>query len=121
MLPQPQDAYDHLVNSVHARVFFDTLSRVGVVPQTTKEAQDLLSLAGQLRPLAMQKEAEDSRFSGALNALERTLNGHGMQPHGAPSPQQRQVAIKQAAAQLLEDPVNYNSLLSLVAYEQSAT
>ena len=122
VLPNPEAAYDHLFNNVHAQVFFGRLAQRGYAPQNEKQAQDLLGLAGRLREVAQaEKTANDasSPFAGAVAALDQYLgvntSGHVKQAQA----QQRDLAIKQAAAELAEDAGVYNSVLSLKAYEAS--
>lgn len=116
-LPDPTAAYNHLFGDVHARVFFGKLASYGIQPTTEKEAEDLLQIAGQLRTAdsPTKQAADSSRFGSAVSALTNVL---------APAPttahQQRAIAdhtIKQAAAELMQDPSIYNSVLSLKAHE----
>ena len=116
-LPDPQDAYNHLFDGVHAEVFFGKLASYGIQPASEKEAADLLQLAGQLRHVdSSEKQAsESSRFGGAVSALNSAVNN-------TPAGQQKQAeakgeAIKQAAQQLMQDPSVYASVLSLKAAE----
>ena len=117
-LPDPVAAYNHLFNNVHSQVFFGKLASRGYAPQNEKQAQDLLVLAGKLRRVAQvsEKAASDhSPFAGALNALDGYLGETGM--GGQQAAQESQMAIKEAAAQLANDPVVYNCVLSLKAQE----
>lgn len=116
-LPDPVQAYNHLFDGVHAQVFLGKLASYGIQPTTEKEAADLFTLAGRLRHVdGPEKQAADqSRFGGALSALDSVF---GSTPEG----QKQQAAagrqaIKQAAAELMEDPSVYNSVLSLKAHE----
>jgi hypothetical protein len=116
-LPDPQDAYNHLFDGVHAEVFFGKLASYGIQPSSEKEAADLLQLAGQLRHVdSSEKQAsEGSRFGGAVEALNSAFNN-------TPAGQQKQAeakgeAIKQAAEQLMQDSDIYASVLSLKAAE----
>lgn len=113
-LPTPVDAYNHLFDNVHAQVFFGKLANYGIQPTTEKEAADLLTIAGNLRHVANEKAASDSKFSGAVSALNNVVKD---------TPQQAAFthqAIKQAAAELMQDASVYNSVLSLKAAEASA-
>jgi len=116
-LPDPVDAYNYLFDGVHSEVFFNKLASYGVQATTEKEASDLLMLAGRLRHVdGPEKQAADqSRFGGAVEALD---NYFGNTPAG----QQQKIAaesqaVKQAAAELMQDPSIYNSVLSLKAQE----
>ena len=116
-LPNPADAYNQLFNDVHAQVFLGKLASYGIQPTTEKEAADLFALAGQLRHVdgPEKQAASQSRFGGAVSALDSVL---GQSPAG----QQQQAAvygqaIKQAAAELMQDPGVYNAVLALKAHE----
>jgi hypothetical protein len=116
-LPNAADAYNQLFDGVHAQVFLGKLASYGIQPTTEKEAADLFALAGQLRHVdsPVKQAAEQSRFGGAVSALDSVL-GH------SPVAQQHQAAaygqaIKQAAADLMQDPSVYNAVLSLKAHE----
>jgi hypothetical protein len=116
-LPDPAQAYQQLYDGVHARVFLSKLASYGIQPTTDKEAADLFELAGQLRHLdsPVKQAAEQSRFGGAVSALNSVL---GSTPAGLQ--QQAMIqnqAIKQAAAELAQDPGFYNAVLSLKAHE----
>lgn len=112
-LPNPADAYNQLFDNVHAQVFLSKLASYGIQPTTDKEAMDLFALAGHLRHVdnPVKQAADQSRFSGAVEALSSVTNQ---------SPAIREGAIKQAAAELMQDPSVYNAVLSLKAYEASA-
>jgi hypothetical protein len=123
-LPDPQEAYAHLFTNVHQRAFFHKLASHGIEPQTPKEAQDLLELAGKLRvaaedPSVKQAMAgDDSRFGAANAALDNLL---GQEPaYKQAQAQEQTVAIKQAAAHLAQDPDIYNSVLALKVAEAEA-
>jgi len=110
-LPNPRDAYNHVFSEIHATTFFNKLASAGISPSTDQEVEDLLKLAGTLRPYAAQaaeKTASASRFGGALNDLSQ-LTGATQ----ATNQLQSQMAIKQAAAAVLQDPAIYQSMLSL--------
>jgi len=116
-LPNQEDAYNHLFENVHAQVFFGKLASLGIQSTTDKEAADLFSLAGQLRHVdgPEKQAAAQSRFSGAVTALDSVIGNN-------PAAQQQQAAvaaegIKQAAAELMQDPSVYNAVLSLKAQE----
>ena len=116
-LPDPDAAYAHLFDTVHSNVFFGRLASQGVEPMNEKEAQDLLMLAGRLREADEQeKVAGDSRFGAPLEALDGVLGGPGGIAKQAADAEEG-LMIKQAAAELMEDPDIYNSVLSLKANE----
>lgn len=116
-LPSPEDAYTQLFDGVHSQVFFGKLASHGIQPTTEKEAQDLFNLAGRLRHVdGPEKQAEtQSRFGGAISALDSVLGNtpEGRQRIAANGRQ----AVKQAAAELMQDPGVYNAVLSLKAQE----
>lgn len=116
-LPNPADAYNQLFNDVHAQVFLGKLASYGIQPTTEKEAADLFALAGQLRHVdgPEKQAASQSRFGGAVSALNSVLGQSpaGRQQQAAANGQ----AIKQAAAELMQDAGVYNAVLSLKAHE----
>jgi hypothetical protein len=116
-LPDPAVAYNQLFDGVHAQVFLGKLASYGIQPTTEKEAADLFMLAGRLRHVdgPEKQAATQSRFGGAVSALDSVLGNtpEGRQQFAANG----QRAIKQAAAELMQDPSVYNAVLSLKAYE----
>ena len=120
-LPEPADAYNNLFEGVHANVFFGKLANQGFQPQSEKEAADLLQLAGRLRHVDETEKAasaDQSRFEGPTQALDGILNGTGLgEVKAAQAYDEETQAIKAAAAQLAEEPLFYNSVLSLKAHE----
>lgn len=117
-LPNPDDAYSHLFQNIHAQVFLGKLaSEYGIQPATEKEATDLFEIAAQLRghDNPVKQAADQSRFGDAASALNSVLQS-------TPEGQQKlaytqDYAVKQAAAALMQDPAVYNSVLSLKAEE----
>jgi hypothetical protein len=107
-LPSYEDGFNHLYDNVHARVFFGRLAnQYGLAPNNEKEAHDLLLLAGQLRAAKeTEKQSSDSRFGGPLQALNSLLGG------SANYQSEQNMAIKQAAYDLADDPLIYNSVLA---------
>jgi hypothetical protein len=122
-LPNPEQAYNHLFDTVHGQVFFGKLAEAGFAPTTQKEAQDMLELAGKLRlaeedPQVKQAAAAASPLSQAANALDGVLTQNGMdgQLKQAAAVEQ-DTALKQAVGHLLQDRDVYNSVLALKAAE----
>lgn len=116
-LPNPEDAYNQLFEGVHSQVFFGKLASYGIQPTTEKEAMDLFELAGRLRHVdgPEKQAAAQSRFGGVVSALDSVLDN-------TPAVRQQQAvhgkqAVKQAAAELMQDPGVYNAVLSLKAQE----
>ena len=116
-LPDPVDAYNQLFDGVHAQVFFGKLASFGIQPSTEKEAADLFALAGRLRHVdgSEKQSADQSRFGRAISALDSVLGNtpEGRQQQAAAGQQ----AIKQAAAELMQDHSVYNAVISLKAAE----
>jgi len=114
VLPDPQDAYNHLFDGVHSEVFFGKLASYGIHPSSEKEAADLLQLAAQLsHAVDSEKTASESRFSGAVQALNSAFNNTpaGLQKQAKAKDQ----AIEKAAEQLAQDPAIFASVISLKA------
>lgn len=108
-LPDPVNAYNHLFENVHSRLFFNKLAAAGIGPATEQEAADLLQLAGKLRQFAPAEEKQaSSRFNEAVQSLSAVV---------PQTPANQEVAVKQAAAAVLQDPSIYQSLLSLHLHE----
>ncbi len=123
VLPDAKTAYDHLFDNVHAQVFFGRLAQRGIIPQDEKQASDLFALAGRLRHVTQAEKTagdQESPYAGALRALDNLLSqsGLGGQVKQAQA-RERELAIKEAAAQVAEDPAIYNAVLSLKSYEAS--
>ena len=119
-LPDPQAAYNHLFNTVHAPAFFAKLAQAGIAPANEKEAADYLEMAGKLRTIQQDprvKAAQDnsgSRVTQAKQALDQLMSQHGL------GGQARQISLQKVAASLADDPNIYNAVLSLKAAEASA-
>ena len=120
-LPSPEQAYNHLFTNVHARAFFGKLASLGFQPRSEKEAADMLELAGKLRMVEQQTKqasATANPYAQASNGLDQVLAQAGLDGGiKQASSQERDVAINQVAAQVMEDPDIYNSVLSLKAAE----
>lgn len=116
--PNPVEAYNHLFQNIHAQVFLNKLaSEYGIQVNSEKEASDLFAIAGQLRAHEnpVKQAADQSRFGDAASALNSVIES-------TPAGQQKlaytqDFAIKQAAADLMQDPAIYNSVLALKAEE----
>lgn len=114
VLPEPAAAHDHLYDRVHSQVFFGRLASRGYPVHNEKQAMELLQLAAIARQNgAQEKQAAESPYSGVLSAVQQVMADRGMQTPRV----DETLAIKQAAAELAEDPDIYNSMLSLMAYE----
>jgi len=124
-LPDPKTAYDTLFQNVHARAFFGRLAQHGFTPASEKQAQEYLDLAGKLRVVEQDprvKAANDANdpIAEANAALSNVMARHGLDGGiKAAAANDAQVARRQAAIQLAQDPSIYNSALSLKAAEAS--
>jgi hypothetical protein len=120
-LPDPVAAYNHLYDNVHAQVFFGRLASHGYVPQNEKQAVDLLTLAGKLRVVADNEktaQAADSPYDYAVQALDGVLGQTGFNGQfKTAQANEEDLAIKEAAAELSQDPAIFNSILALKAQE----
>lgn len=118
-LPDPRQAYQNLFAGVHERVFFNKCAAAGFAPRSQEEAQYMLDTAGKLRYLSQQEPikqaaAQDNPYYQMSSHLDAMMAQYGL---GGGRPQESESAIKAAADQLAADPVLYNSVLSLAAYE----
>lgn len=114
-LPNTDEAYSTLFHNVHSQVFFGKLAQLGYTPTTDREAEDLLKIAANLRHVPRPEKTAASRFGGASQALSAVV------PTSPVVAQQRmqlqEAAVKQAAAQLSQNPEIYNAVLALKAAE----
>lgn len=125
LLPDPQTAYDHLFQGVHQNVFFNKLAAAGYGYETPEQATHLLNLAGHLRRVQDEervKSAGDAPdpYAAALAHLEGAATAAGFSGVKTAAAQERDWAIKQAAADLMQYPELYNSVLALKAADADA-
>lgn len=119
-LPEPKVAYQNLFDGIHARVFFQKMASHGYVPQSRQQAQYMLDVAGKLRaveqsPATKIAAEQNDPFAAMSRHLDEVL---GLQPHvKAAAAQEEEIAIRQAARGIMQDPMFYNSVLSLKAAE----
>ena len=122
-LPDPDTAYQNLFDGIHQRVFFNKMAAYGYVPQTPAQAQYMLEMAGKLRAVEQEaavKQAQDmdDPYFLANQHLNQVLGIHGLDDGIKQAQAENEaLAIKQAAAELANDPVFYNSVLSVKAAE----
>lgn len=121
-LPDPEVAYSHLFDNVHAEVFFGKLAQAGISPENEKEAKDLLELSGSLRGVVQaEKQAAEaeSRFAHPRSRLEEILGSHNVYGGQQKQAHDREaaMALDQAARYLMDQPDIYNSVLSVKAAE----
>lgn len=115
-LPEPGQAYNLLFENVHANLFLQKLASAGIVPQTQREVEDLFTLAGKLRHTKQASEQHsESRFGQAVSRLDSTLQSSP--GYRRTQAEHAQLAIKQAADSLMQDPDIYNAVLSLKLHE----
>lgn len=120
LLPDPQTAYNNLFYGIHSEVFFNKCAAYGHVPQTHDDALWMLQTSAQLRAEEERQASCGSRGSDSGSpyyrmkaALDNVLQASGVDVQ-AP---ERELAVKGAATRLADDPVFYNSVLSLKAAE----
>jgi hypothetical protein len=123
-LPDAQTAYNNLFMGVHQNVFFRKCAAAGYYPRNQEEAQWMLDTAGKLRlvdqvePQVKQAAAQNNPYFAANQALDQVLSQYGLD--GGIQQQranEEEMAIKQAAAELAQDPTFYNSVLALKSAE----
>lgn len=120
-LPDPKTAYDTLVRDVYARTFFGRLAAHGLQPQSEKQAEDLLAMAGKLRVIAEDDrvkaaEAANDPIARANQSVDGLMRRMGIGGHDkAASAQAATAARRQAAVRLAGDPALYNAALSYKA------
>ena len=110
-----------LIVGVHNQAFFGYLEQHGIRPQTEKEAQDLLELAGMIEQAAPTPAVAPSRFGGVKQALAKVLGLPEAPQAPGFSKQSASVGVQlspalidganQAAAELLQDPTMYEAVL----------
>lgn len=100
------------LNKLANDVFFARLSQHGIVPQNDAEADDLVKLATQVRPLAEKRAADaGSRFSALTSSLDADPNVK------AANEQQAQVAfdlqVEKIASELATDGDLNSAVISI--------
>lgn len=122
-LPDPQQAYTHLFQNVHSRVFFNKLANYGIEVNTPEEAQGYLELAGKLRAASMDPQfkaaAAENSVIGRMNSqLDHVLGQTGFNSGVKQAAEQEaERERREAVAWLAQDPGMYNSVLSVKAAE----
>lgn len=122
-LPDPQTAYDTVLQDVHARIFFNKCASAGFAPRSQEEAQAMLDTAGRLRQLnavAREKAGSDSPYLQMNRALTETMAKQGFD-HAALPHEEVEHSYKEAAAFFANDPNLYNSVLALKVDEAEQT
>lgn len=121
-LPSPDAAYQNLFDGVYARVFFNKCANAGLVPQGPEEAQCLLDMAADLRSAQVSDIGKTAEATNPLMAMRTELRNQlaaaGLDGNiKRAQAQEEEFYIKQAAAELRNDPLLFNSVLSLKAAE----
>ena len=111
-LPNVDQAQQTLDQQVRLPVFFQKLAARGYNPQTEQEVKDILKLAGDLRQYAEQNPEADRQQSGPSKYAQADQALH--QVTGQQN-QQAEVAVKQAAQQVAQQPSIYNAMLTCKA------
>ncbi len=122
VLPDPQTAYNNLFEGVHARIFFQKCAAAGYSPRSQEEANYMLETAGKLRVIAeseqvKQASAQNNPYYQMNAGLDRVMEQYGLGQQKQAGYVEQEVGIKNAAAHLMQDPLFYNSVLSLKAAE----
>lgn len=122
-LPDAQTAYNNLFEGIHNEVFFRKCAAAGFPVRSAEEAQWMLETAGKLEAVSQadqvkQAAAQDNPYFQMNSRLDDVLTQYGLNGHKkAASAQEVKIGYKQAAAELMQDPVLYNSVLALAAHE----
>ncbi len=104
-----EQAYNVLVTSVHAPVFFRKLASVySIEPQNEEDAQELLRMAADLRNAHNQSTQKQARANGSLikqarQALQAQLQKEGYSPLPVNSSQLQKEASEAARSPLLQE------------------
>lgn len=123
VLPDTDTAYNNLFMGIHQRVFFQKCAAAGYNPRNQQEAQWMLEKAGQLRAL---EQAAETKSAGDTNnpynrvdaAIDQLMVQYGLSDNVKQAQfQEQNLAIRQIAQDLAQDPTFYNSILSLKAAE----
>lgn len=122
VLPDPQTAYNTLLEGVHAKVFFHKCAAAGYAPRSQEEALVMLDTAGKLRAVFESEQvkaagARDNPYVQMNSSLDRVMDQYGL---GREKTAEIETGYREAAAHLMQDPTFYNSVLSLKAAEAEA-
>jgi hypothetical protein len=111
------EAYQRVFHGVHKRAFLHRLGQHGIVPQTEKEASDLLEIGAKVvlasgNQSLQQAAAEDSRFTKANEALDTALSELGVPDQNATQKQANGLSQEAEAAawDLAKEPELYASV-----------
>ena len=112
-----EEAFGNVYHGIHKRAFFHRLAQHGVVPQSEKEAEELLDMGAKVvmasaNPALQQAADQESRFTKASTALNDALAEQGLiAPEEKQAAQQGDLSLEaQAAAwELAQDPEIFKS------------
>jgi len=121
-LPDPQTAYNNLFEGVAARVFFQKCAAAGFEPRSDEEAHQMLQTAGKLRQIAesnqvKQAGVQDNPYFQMNQNLDGVMQQYGLGKTKQAAYQEAEIGYHNAATSLMQDPVFYNSVLSLKVAE----
>ncbi len=122
-MPTTQQAYDHLFDNVHARVFLQKLASRGYEAQNEKEAQELLGLGkkidvAQEDPTVKAAAEGAGRFALANTHLDAELQRRGIDTGvKTAAAQQEDLAVQNIVSNLQQDPAIHNCVLALKTAE----
>lgn len=122
-LPDAQTAYNNLFEGIHNEVFFRKCAAAGFPVRSMEEAQWMLETAGKLEAVSQadqvkQAAAQDNPYFQMNSRLDAVLDQYGLNGHKkAAAAQEVEIGYKQAAAELMQNPTLYNSVLALAAHE----
>jgi hypothetical protein len=104
-------ASSNILRGVYAPAYLHKLAEYGYVAHTEKEAEELLELGFKLAEVkATQPGNNQSKYASAISLLDQ---------HTGAKVQVADHQLKQAAAQLAQDPALYASALVLQEAEKS--
>ena len=115
-LPDPEQAYGLLSTQIEQQAFFGKLAQHNIVPQTEKEAVDLMDMSAKLElalgPAGQEKAAQSNSLIGIAAASLNQALGNNPTVKSAAA-QDRDRAIHNAAVNLAKNAEIYDSVLSL--------
>ena len=115
-MPDPQTAFTTLASTVHNRIIFEKVAAAtGVVPETEKQAQDILDIASMLfaaHSAGSIKTAAEA-YDPIGNAKDSLVNALGFSNEKTASHD----AESDLAVALMQNPALYDSVVSLKAAE----
>lgn len=116
-LPDGETAYNNLLMGVAQKVFFHKLASAGMAPKSAEQAAYMLDAAMKLRAAEENEQikaaqAGNDPYYRMSQDLTTALNRRGV-----PARSEADLSVKQAAINLMQDPVIYNSVIALKAQQ----